>query len=332
VLKRYAELSALKKTLSTDIPLLQSGTRIPIQARFESLLETGRTSSSPNIQNVSTDFGVRECFVPAPGKVFVAGDYSGFELRTWAQVCLIQFNESEMAKALNAGMDPHLKMASLILKISYEQAAEEFAAEPTGRVYKARQSGKVADFGYPGGLGYKRFVDYARTSYGVIITEEEARKLKAFWSESWPESLKFFAWAGEECEKATPVLKQFVSNRYRGDLGFTEFCNSTFQGLAADAAKNAGFLVSRACYADETSPLYGGRPVNFIHDEVVVEIADTPRAHDAALELARLMILGADPFLPDVPPKVEPLISRRWSKKAKPVHGPDGRLVPWDLK
>ena len=332
VLQKYAELSSLKKTLSTDIPLLESGTHTPIQARFESLLETGRTSSSPNIQNVSTDFGVRECFVPRPGKVLAAGDYSGFELRTWAQVCLIQCGQSEMAKALNTGMDPHLKMASLILKISYEEAEEEFAAEPTGRVYKARQSGKVADFGYPGGLGYQRFVDYARTSYGVIITESEARKLKDFWSESWPEAKLFFDWAGRECEKQTPVLKQFFSNRYRGNLRFTEFCNSTFQGLAADAAKASGFLIARACYADSTSFLYGGRPVDFVHDEFLVEVDDDEYAHDAAMELARLMCEGAKKFLPDVPPKVEPLLARRWSKRAKPVHDANGRLIPWDWK
>ena len=70
----------------------------------------------------------------------------------------------------------------------------------------------------------------------------------------------------------------------------------------------------------------------FIHDEEVLEVLDDEHASDKAHELARLMVLGASPFLPDVPPVVEPLLGRRWSKKAKALKGPDGRLIPWDLK
>ena len=143
VLVQYAKLSSLKTLLSTYIPLLKTGVHTPIQARFESLLETGRTSSSPNIQNFPTEEGVRECFVPRPGKVFAIGDYSGMELRTWAQVCLHLFGKSEMAKALNEGIDPHTKIASMILNIPYEQAVAEYEEDPHGRVYLPRQSGKV---------------------------------------------------------------------------------------------------------------------------------------------------------------------------------------------
>jgi len=55
---------------------------------------------------------------------------------------------------------------------------------------------------------------------------------------------------------------------------------------------------------------------------------DGPQAHDVAIELGRLMLLGANEFLPDVPARVEPLLARCWSKKSKPVYS-NGRLVPW---
>lgn len=338
LLVKYSELSSLKKTLSTDVPLLMQGAHTPIHANFESLVATGRTASSPNVQNLPTAVGVRECFVPRRGMVFAAADYSGFELRTWAQVCIKLLGFSRLAEALNAGEDPHLEMARRILGISYEEAKTRNKAGDEG-VYLARQTGKVANFGFPGGLGFSRFVDYARTSYGVILDPDpekaikKAKALKAFWLESWPEANAYFEFIGRICEQPRPSIVQLFSQRVRSDVGFTDACNTLFQGLAADAAKAAGFLIAEACYVDESSVLFGSRPVNFVHDEFIVEVPDDEFASDAAEELARLMIEGARPFLPDVEPVVEPTLMRRWSKKAKPIRDKEtGKLVPWDWK
>ncbi len=338
VLGKYAELSSLSKTLSSDVPLLESGTRAPIKVHYEVLLETGRTSSTPNVQNWPTDgwsikepaIGMRECVAPRDGYVFATSDYSGAELRTWSQVCITMFGESRMAEALKAGMDPHLEIARRILGISYEEALADYKRDPKGRVYLPRQSGKTGNFGLPGGLGQKTFVEYARKNYGVVLTKEKAAELIAYWRESWPESIPYFEWIGQQCNAPKPVIKQLFSNRFRGNVRFPEAANSMFQGLAADMAKNAGFLIARACYADENSPLFGSRIVNFVHDEFVLEVRDDSYAHEAAEELARLMVLGARPFLPDVPAVAEALLCRRWSKAAKAVRR-DGRLIPWDF-
>jgi DNA polymerase-1 len=331
VLEKYAELSSLKKTLSTDVPLLMKAVTTPLKVHYESLLSTGRTASTPNVQNLPVEIGVRECFRPRPGCVYAVADYSGFELRTWAQVCLTCLGVSKMAEALRLGNDPHLELARRILGISYEEARADYKADPKGRVYFPRQASKSANFGFPGGLGIARFREYARKNYGVELTEEKATELKEFWLETWPEAQEYFRWIDNQCQALSPQIEQLFVGRYRGDVSFTEAANGLFQGLAADAAKAAGFLIARACYVDEASPLYGCRPVNFIHDEVLVEVPDDDLAHDAAEELARLMVAGATPFLPDVPPIAEPLLCRKWSKAAKPVRGSDGRLVPWDF-
>jgi DNA polymerase-1 len=85
---------------------------------------------------------------------------------------------------------------------------------------------------------------------------------------------------------------------------------------------------------DQASPLFNARIVAFIHDEFIAEVDDAPSAHDAAHELARLMVEGANVYLPDVPiplSKMEPLLMRRWSKKAEPRFSTEGgRLVPWE--
>lgn len=327
VLEAYAEISGLKKKIGTDVALLRRGL---VQANFNTLLETGRTSSSPNVQNLPRKGGVRECFVPRAGRVFGAADYSQFELRTVAQVVITALGiTSKLAEALNAGFDPHLEIARRIVGCSYDEAAERYNAGDD-EIDTARQVGKVANFGFPGGLGVRKFVVYARKSYGVTLTEDEARALKRYWIEAWPEFVPYFDWIGIQCEHGPAKIKQVFVDRYRGGCSFPEACNTLFQGLAADAAKHSGFLIARACYADPDSPLFGARPVNFVHDEFIVEIADDEHASDAAEEIARLMVEGASKFLPDVPPLAEPYLMRRWSKRAKAIRDERGRLVPWD--
>lgn len=331
VLKKYSEFSSLTKTLSTDIPILEKCTDVPLEVNFEVLLETGRTSSSPNVQNLPTEVGVRECFRPRPGWVYAIGDYPQIELRTWAQVCLRALGYSRMAEALNAGVDPHCELGRRMLKpqISYDEFFSSYRANPKGAVYFERQAAKAGNFGFPGGLSAPAYKEYAWSNYGVAIDLELAFDLRKFWFETWNEAPDYFDWVGNQDSK-DPVMQLF-SRRYRGRCRFTEACNTLFQGLAADLAKSAGFMIARACYAEPESPLYGSRIVNFVHDEFVVETPDGECAHDAAIELGRLMEVGSEPFIPEVPCKVEPILSRCWSKKAKEVRGPDGRLVPWEF-
>ena len=335
LLKKYAEFSHYEHMLTSDVPLLQMGTEYPIQAKF-GLANSGRTRGTihfgkGNPQNWSTSNGMRECVTPRQGKVFAVGDFSGFELRTWSQVCLWMFGQTRMGEMLNKGLDPHLEMASKILHIGYEEAANDFKLNPKGRVYYPRQTGKVADFGLPGGLGPPKLVDYGRKNYNVIIELDEAFKLKDFWLNAWPEARLYLDNSTRFMKSGQKQVKYYKSNRFRGDLNFTEYSNGWFQALAADAAKAAGFLIARACYADSSSVLYGSRPIMFIHDEFVLEVDDDQRASDKAHELSRLMVLGASPFLPDIPPVVEPMLGRKWSKSMKAVTDSSGRLVPWDI-
>jgi len=326
LLQAYAKVSSVKTRIGNYVKLLRRGL---IHANFNSLLETGRTSSSPNVQNLPRKGGERECFVPRPGHVFIAADYSQFELRTVSQVMISLLGlRPKLAAALNAGIDPHLEIARRIVECSYDDAATRLAAGDD-EVDLARQVGKVANFGFPGGLGIGRFVHYARNQYGVIITEAKAAELKEYWFQAWPEFEAYFRWVGVQCDSGPAKFEQAFVGRFRGGCSYCEACNTMFQGLAADAAKRAGFMIAKACYVERASPLFGVRPVNFPHDEFIAEVLEA-RAPEAAEELARLMVVGASVYLPDVPPLAEAYIMRRWSKKAKPVRGADGRLAVWE--
>jgi DNA polymerase-1 len=337
-LEAYGKLGKLKTVITKDVPALERGILHPIHSRFEVLLETGRTSSSdPNIQNVRRLPGVRECFAPREGTAFVAADVSGLELMTLAQVCRVLLGWSTLGDALNQGKDPHCMIASQLLAAPYEALKEAHDAQ-TGlagisfdTIDSNRQTGKVANFGYPGGLGPATFVDYAKANYGVQVSLDQAQVLKTVWTQTWPEMPDYLRMVGNETRAPFPMIKHLYSNRWRGGVSFTEACNSRFQGLGADAMKAAGWRIARACYVDTSSPLFGCRIVNFVHDEFILE-APLHRVHEAGQELSRIIRTTLQEWLPDMDPKAikaKPVAMLRWSKKAKAVYDKEGRLIPW---
>lgn len=324
------------KTLYSKVCRLRTG-GLPIQTSFESLLETGRTSSysskiiwnSVAVQNLPRKEGMRECFVPAACEVFVAVDYGMAELVSLAQVCWKLFGKSELRKALNDGMDPHLDMAATLLGISY---AEAKARKHEKVIQEMRQLSKALDFGYPGGLGAEKFIAYARAGYGVKdLTVDRAKELKKIWLKKWPEMRDYFEFFGRLCEKDEKGLcdiKQYLSDRLRGRIQYTVACNTMFQGLTADAAKAALCECVKRCYVVPTSAMYGSRIVNFVHDE---NVGSTPEAncHEFAEEMSAVMRAEYQSWTPDVLIDVEAVAMRRWRKGAKPYKH-QGRLVPYE--
>jgi hypothetical protein len=335
----YSDLSTLRKTVSTDIPILLSGCRFPIHTHFEELLDTGRTSSSnPNVQNIRRKFGIRECFVPRDGNVFIDSDYAMLELHTLAQICLWLFGWSKLAETLNAGRDPHSEVAATLLGIPYEAVinAKEngtpYGNHTADEISNTRDCAKVNNFGRPGGLGNETLISYASKSYGVAISPEMAQRLKDAYFTTYPEMFDYFQYINSL--ESYPDSGEFNviqpwSYRLRANASYCGACNSGFQGLGADVSCLAGFLLARACYVDP-GPLFGCRPADFIHDQFLTE-APEERAHEAAMQQQAIMNAAGKEVLPDCPVKAKSLLARRWSKKAQRLVGADGRLIPWDL-
>jgi DNA polymerase I-like protein with 3'-5' exonuclease and polymerase domains len=121
---------------------------------------------------------------------------------------------------------------------------------------------------------------------------------------------------------------QLRSGRKRGLCRYTVAANTYFQGLAADASKLALWWVTRACYTDRNSPLFGCRPVIFLHDEIIMEAPES-YAHLAATELERVMVKAMQVFVPDVPCRATAALMRRWAKEAEPAYI-NGKLVPYE--
>lgn len=337
-IKAYSKFLTCGKVLSNDVANLRRGINLPIHPRY-GLADTGRTTCTGyNIQAIRRLPGIREVFSPRPGYVFMQADYEGLELHTFAQVCVDLFGHSEMAKALAAGLDPHLIVASRILGVPYDDAKRRLK-EGDKEVKEARQVSKPCNFGFIDGLSPVSYVDYARKVYGVKLSDDldealdKAQMLKREWLKQWPEADEYFDYVRgkmtEENGKIGKIIHPRVNRQRYGT--FTGLCSALHQGMGADCATHAMWLVAKAQYTDRKSPLFGTRTVAFVHDEIIGEVREE-YAHEAATELGRLMRQGADEFLPDAPTRLEPLLMNCWSKNAKPLYDDRGRLQVWRLE
>jgi len=344
----YAEYTTLNKVLSADVKLLEGGLEYPIHPRL-GLAETGRaTCSKPNIQNLRRMPGVREAFVPRPGYVIIDADYNTLELWALAQVLLLLFSHSELANVLNSGRDPHTALAAEMLGISYEEAVHRNKDKSDKEFQAARssQGAKGANFGFPGGLGPVKFVNFAKSGGVAMPADPDPQQdtyfdrklghevylpgyaracwLRDMWFQRWPEMEAYFQHIGNIDEVVIPG-----TGMIRAGAPFCARANTYFQGLGAAATKKAGWLIAKACYVDQSSPLFGSRPFAVIHDQFLIETPEGPGAHDAAMEVRKLMRDGAREVMPDCVPDIVPLLSRYWSKNAKDIYDAENHLIPW---
>lgn len=349
---------------------------------FDILKRTGRTSSyadknipSFNVQNVSgKDIPVRGILVPRPGYLMYSVDYSYMELCTFAQKCLDLFGTSKLAEIINSGADPHAWLGSqLILRLDPEFTTQilepsKIDATNSDEVYQAfmalkkcgspewekafkkwRTFAKPTGLGYPGGLGPKTFVAYAKATYGVTVTLDEATQLRDAWREAIPEAAPYFEWVNgcidpwnrpkikemEDGSKREVKMFAYTSpfGMYRAGCDYCAVANgASLQTPSAEGALTAWFAHVRATYdVTMNSPIYQTTfPLAFIHDEILGEVLDCPEAHDYLEEVARIMVEGFKVVTPDINIKAQPVLMRRWDKAAEPRFDANGRLVPWE--
>lgn len=110
-----------------------------------------------------------------------------------------------------------------------------------------------------------------------------------------------------------------LTGRLRANASYTARHNTCFQGLAADGAKLALWRLWRAGY----------RIVNFIHDEVLIELPSDADLTVHANRVKELMIAGMRDVVPDVRIAVECVAADSWSKEAQAVFDGDGKLAVW---
>jgi DNA polymerase I-like protein with 3'-5' exonuclease and polymerase domains len=99
-----------------------------------------------------------------------------------------------------------------------------------------------------------------------------------------------------------PVIT--ATGRLRANASYAACRNGIMQGLAADGAIYALWKLSRAGYTI----------VNFIHDEVIIEIREDENLPAKIADIERLMIAGMQEVVPGANVRVETSVSRSFSK------------------
>ncbi len=146
---------------------------------------------------------------------------------------------------------------------------------------------------------------YARMTYGVEFTKEEAEKHRGTFFRLYPGLARWH----QETRRRRAGATHSASGRRRLLHSYTpdtERLNSPVQGEESDLAKTAMSLLW-----ERRHECPGAHPVLFCHDEIVVE-APVATAEAAAVWLKSAMEDGAIPILYPVPVKVDCKIVSTW--------------------
>lgn len=406
----YLRYKEVNKLLKTYLDKLSKGVLHP---SFRALVESGRTSSfgDINAQNLPRNKSVRECLIASPGKVLISADYSTLELATLSQtVQSLSDARSEMARLINIATGDFDDLHTILAAIITGKDRSEVTSEE-------RRKAKAINFGKPGGMGTNGLIRYAKASYGVALSEDEAVEIEDAWFDLFPEMQEYLrpmydageelayllnltraeynegqgrasrfdddeamtpaGWLGWMClrvlgeerpltrkdnreysdaeldyfwSKLQENIEQFPedlhsdinarkpswklkhdilnwitscpvftsSGRLRANAAHCQQKNTPFQGLAADGAKLALWELWRR----------RKRIVNFIHDEIVIEVDEDCNLLAEAEVLRDVMIDAMRKVVPDVRIAAEYAITRSWDKSDQVPLGEDGYMKP----
>jgi len=137
--------------------------RIYVSAKLHGTV-TGRLAySKPSPQTVPRNAEIRSCIGAPPGWKLCEFDYSQVELRLVAHVS----NEPTMTRIYQTNGDIHIETACIITGKRPEDITED-----------ERKKAKAVNFGFVYGMGWRKFIQYAKTNYGVDFTPEEAKRIR----------------------------------------------------------------------------------------------------------------------------------------------------------
>ncbi len=167
-----------------------------------------------------------------------------------------------------------------------------------------RQLAKALNFGLLYGMGAAGLRNYAKTEYGVELTEEQAQGYRAAFFKTYPGLAAWHRKAG--ASKAAADTLTLAGRRRLNVQRFTEKLNTPDQGTGADGLKAAlGLLWERR------DQMPGAFPVLIVHDEIVVE-CDQAQAGGAAAWVRQAMLDGMAPLIHPIPVEVEVKIAQTW--------------------
>lgn len=262
LLLEYREISKLKGTYVDPLPELRDKKSGKIHASFhQTVAATGRLSSSePNLQNIPirSERGrkIRRAFIPSPGNVLLAADYSQIELRLLAHMS----GDPELVGAFQRDEDVHRRTASELFGVSPESVDE-----------RQRSIAKAINFG----------LMYGKTPFGLAqelkIPRKEAQNIIDRYFTRYRAVKDFLDRQVSDAKEKGYVETLMGRRRKLPDIrsanaamrGFAErmAMNTPIQGTAADLMKLAMIQLDEKL----RSGGFRSRLIIQVHDEVVLD-------------------------------------------------------------
>jgi DNA polymerase-1 len=223
-------------------------------------VRTGRTScKEPNLQQVPRDKALRTLFKAPPGKALFECDYSQLELR----IACHYAEERTMQGIYAQDGDIHTRTAQVVTGKS------EVTKEERGKA-------KAVNFGFLYGMSAKGFVNYAKTGYGVIVTDKEATEMRARYFNTYRDLEPWYAKQKRLCMQDGGVYTLFgrfralpeIYSQEWSEKGSAERCciNTPVQSSGSD------ILLSAMIEIDQTLPEC--QIVCTVHDSILVEVPE----------------------------------------------------------
>lgn len=257
---------------------------------------TGRLSSfAPNIQQIPRG-EMRKIIVSAPGWKLVGADFSMIEMRVVAHIS----QDEQMLGALEDGLDLYKFSASLLLRKPVDEVTKE-----------ERQLQKAILLGYAFGLGYKTLTKYARSTYGVEMTEKESKAAIQALRNAYPTLRR---WQVSTTEEASiTLMTKTVCGKVRRlpeDSYYCKALNTPVQGSASEVLLNAAINIDRCIRDNELDT----ELQLLVHDELVLH-APEKEVETAKIYLKDSMERGMLSVFPDATLKnlVEVKVGNSWA-------------------
>ena len=296
LLLEYRELQKKLGTYLETYPNFISPKTGRIHANFlQCRVPTGRLAcTNPNIQQIPNEDEFRSCFVAEEDHVLVIADYSQIELRILAEVS----EDPAFVGAFQRGEDLHRVTAATMYNVPMEEVTKE-----------ERSAAKRINFGLMYGRG-------ARSLSAQLGTDEErGRQLIDEYFANYPKVQRFLQRTANRAVRDRTLRTLAGRVRKFGNIPVTddrgalrrEAMNFPIQGASADIAKLAlGYIRQELRDLD-------ARLINCIHDEFVVECAES-EASEVSERTKAAMIRAGEDVLKKVPVDVEVAVSREWQK------------------
>ena len=301
VILEHRMLSKLKSTYTDRLPeQIHPRTGRVHTSYHQAVASTGRLSSSdPNLQNIPirTPEGrrIRQAFVPEPGWVMLAADYSQIELRIMAHLS----GDEGLLRAFATGADVHRATAAEVFGVALNEVSADqrrsAKAINFGLIYGMSAFGLAQQLGIERGAA-KSYVDRYFARYpGVKAYMEDTRRQAA--ERGYVETVFGRRLYLSDIRARNAQLRQAAERAA---------INAPMQGTAADIIKRAMLAVDG--WLQESA--FPARMLMQVHDELVFEVPGD--AVELASERIRAAMVAAAELR--VPLEVDIGVGANWDE------------------